>query len=100
MLSLNSKEAFQALGEGWVAEEAVACALYCFRRTPEDYVKTVLTGANANGDSDSIACIAGAISGAYNGFEAIPAKWQDRVENKEGLKEIAEDLYYTAINRG
>ncbi|MBI2300795.1 MAG: ADP-ribosylglycohydrolase family protein [Armatimonadetes bacterium] len=65
-------DAFRVLGDAWVAEEAVACALYCFLRTPGDYRATVLCGANANGDSDSIACIAGAISGAWLGEAAIP----------------------------
>jgi ADP-ribosylglycohydrolase len=77
------------LGEGWVAEEAVASALYCVWRTPADFRQTVLTAANTDGDSDSIACIAGGISGALNGVESIPASWRDTVENAAMLIEIA-----------
>lgn len=80
------------LGEAWTGDEAVASALYCFCRSPRDYRKTVLTGANTVGDSDSIACIAGAISGAYNGFEGIPEKWRRGVEEAELLVQIASDL--------
>ncbi len=80
------------LGEAWIGDEAVASALYCFCRTPGDYGETVLTGANTVGDSDGIACIAGAISGAYNGLDAIPARWRENVENADGLLEIADDL--------
>lgn len=80
------------LGEAWVGDEAVASALYCFCRSPSDYRQTVLTAANTVGDSDSIACIAGAISGAYNGDEAIPDKWRREVENAESLRSIAADL--------
>jgi ADP-ribosylglycohydrolase len=36
--------------------------------------------------------MAGAISGAYNGLDAIPARWRQNVENADGLLEIAEDL--------
>jgi ADP-ribosylglycohydrolase len=81
-----------ALGEAWTGDEAVASALYCFYRSPEDYRETVLTGANTVGDSDSIACIAGAISGAYNGLDAIPKKWRAEVENASYLLQISAEL--------
>jgi len=84
------------LGEAWVGDEAVACALYCFCRSPEDYRATVLTGANTVGDSDSIACIAGAISGAYNGLDAIPEKWRQQIEKSDELHRIAEGLLRAA----
>ena len=86
------------LGEAWTGESAVASALYCFCRSPDNYHRTVLAGANTVGDSDSIACIAGAISGAYNGLESIPRKWRDEVENSEMLYELAGDLL-AASNR-
>ena len=92
-LEMGSRKAFGILGDAWVAEEAVACALYCFLKSPQDYGKTVLTGANSNGDSDSIACIAGAISGAYNGIQAIPDTWINRVEKSKLLQATAGRLF-------
>lgn len=89
----DEEEALESLGRGWVGEEAVALALYCFLHTPEHFPRTVLRAANTEGDSDSIACIAGAISGAYNGLEAIPAKWVRGVENPAMLREAAQGLY-------
>ncbi|UCF33587.1 MAG: ADP-ribosylglycohydrolase family protein [Phycisphaerales bacterium] len=80
------------LGEAWTGEEAVASALYCFCRSPEDFRQTVTVGANTVGDSDSIACIAGAISGAFNGISAVPKSWREQVENSAYLHEIAVDL--------
>lgn len=91
-LELPPERALPRLGEGWVGDEAVACALYCFLRSPHDFKATVLTGANTNGDSDSIACIAGAISGAFNGIGAIPQKWASEVEDSEQLFGLANDL--------
>jgi len=88
----GEEEAFSFLGEGWVGEEAVALALYCFLRYPYSYEKCVLRAANTNGDSDSIACIAGAISGAYLGFEAIPQSWAERIENKVYLADLGARL--------
>ncbi len=84
--------ALKKIGEGWKGDEAVAMALYCFLKNPTDYAKTVLMGANIDGDSDSVASIAGAISGAYNGVEAIPKKWINQIENKELLRKTAEGL--------
>ncbi len=84
------------LGEGWTAEEAVASALYCFWRSPEDFATTVLTGANTDGDSDSIACIAGAISGAFNGATVIPPPWFAQLEGGARIAEIARRLHEAA----
>ncbi|MBW1896452.1 MAG: ADP-ribosylglycohydrolase family protein [Deltaproteobacteria bacterium] len=77
------------LGEGWIGEEAVALALYCFLRQPDDYRKVVIRGANTNGDSDSIACIGGSISGAYLGVDAIPEDWITRIEKSQYVDDLA-----------
>ena len=88
----DEKKALNYLGEGWIGEEAVALALYCFLRYPQDFKETVLRGANTNGDSDSIACIAGSISGAYLGFNAIPGKWVKMIEKSDYLIDLANCL--------
>ena len=88
----DEEKALKYLGEGWIGEEAVALALYCFLKYPDDYRKTVLRGANTNGDSDSIACIAGGISGAYLGIDAIPDDWIKRIEKTEYLNALAKRL--------
>jgi len=88
----DEEKALAYLGEGWVGEEAVALAIYCFLKNPDSYEKVVIRGANTNGDSDSIACIAGAISGAYLGIEAIPAAWVRKIEKSEYLGNLAERL--------
>ncbi|MBR9979727.1 MAG: ADP-ribosylglycohydrolase family protein [Desulfatitalea sp.] len=85
-------KALSYLGEGWVGEEAVALALYCFLRHPEDYRKVVTLAANTNGDSDSIACIAGAIGGAFLGVSAIPLDWIQRIEKSDYLGCLADGL--------
>jgi len=92
-LTGDPRPACRSLGQGWVAEEAVALGLYCFLRTPEDYRSMVITGANIEGDSDSVACIAGAIGGAYCGHGAIPAHWVQRIEDRDYLDEVARLLY-------
>jgi ADP-ribosylglycohydrolase len=88
----DEEKALNYLGEGWVGEEAVALALYCFLKYPDDYKKTIIRGANTNGDSDSIACIAGAISGAYLGIDAIPEDWIKKIEKSEYLESLSKQL--------
>ena len=41
-------EALTHLGEGWVGDEAIALALYCVMKFPDDYVAVVRRGANTN----------------------------------------------------
>ena len=85
----DEEKALSYLGEGWIGEEAVALALYCFLRYPDNYKKVVIRGANTNGDSDSIACIGGSISGAYLGVEAIPDDWVNKIEKSDYLEKLA-----------
>ncbi|MFC1850884.1 ADP-ribosylglycohydrolase family protein [candidate division CSSED10-310 bacterium] len=88
----DEEQALEYLGEGWIGPEAVALALYCFLRYPDDYKKAILRGANTNGDSDSIACIAGGISGAYLGIDAISHAWTSKIEKSKYLGELAKRL--------
>jgi len=81
------------LGEAWIAEEAVASALYCYWRHPDDYRAAVLTAVNTDGDSDSIACITGSVLGARLGLEGIPADWAEQVEAAPLLRQLAEELW-------
>ncbi|KAA2254879.1 ADP-ribosylglycohydrolase family protein [Solihabitans fulvus] len=74
-----------ATGAGWIAEEALATGLYCFLLFPGDPVSALARGAASSGDSDSIACLAGAFAGAAYGHDAWPAEWADRIEHSAEL---------------
>jgi ADP-ribosylglycohydrolase len=89
-------DAMDIIGEAWIGEEAVASALYCFLNSPDNYAKTVLTGANTSGDSDSIACIAGGLSGVFNGIGKMPTSWVNRVEESERLRDLASRIVQEA----
>lgn len=52
---------------------SVMWSIYSFLRTPADYWKTICTAIAVGGDVDTTAAMAGAISGAYLGFDAIPS---------------------------
>jgi ADP-ribosylglycohydrolase len=84
------------VGEGWCGHEAVACALFCCMTHPNSYKDAVLLAANAIGDSDSIACIAGGWMGARLGLESIPAEWVEKIENRDKLLDVANRLFAKA----
>lgn len=74
-----------ATGEGWIAEEALATGLLCFLLFVDEPLTALRRAACTAGDSDSIACLAGAFAGAYLGAEAWPTEWADRVEYRTDL---------------
>ena len=90
---LNDDQAIAMLGEGWVAEETLAIAVYCALKYPEDFDKALIASVNHSGDSDSTGSVTGNILGAYLGLRAIPQKYTDNLELFEVIQEIADDLY-------
>jgi ADP-ribosylglycohydrolase len=85
----DEEAALDHIGLGWTGEEAVALALYCVLRYPNDYAACVRRAANSSGDSDSVACIAGGVMGARLGLAAIPAAWRERCEHGDLLVDLA-----------
>ncbi|EOC0476372.1 ADP-ribosylglycohydrolase family protein [Cronobacter turicensis] len=88
---LAPQEAIQKLGEGWVAEEALAIALYCALRA-RSFAEGVLMAVNHDGDSDSTGAIAGHVLGAIHGVAAIPQTWRARLDLNAVIQEMADDL--------
>jgi ADP-ribosylglycohydrolase len=72
-------------GEGWIAEEALASALLAALRHAGDPVAALGRAAATSGDSDSIACLAGAFHGAAAGMAIWPASWAERIEYADQL---------------
>jgi len=89
---MPSAEAVEGLGAGWVAEEALAIAVYSALAAEGDFAAGVRLAANHSGDSDSTGAIAGNILGALLGAEAIPARWLDALELRGAIEALADDL--------
>lgn len=98
--SKDELTAIHELGEGWVAEETLAIALYCALKYSNDFEKAVVTSVNHNGDSDSTGAVTGNILGAYLGLSEIPNKFKTNLEMYETIIEIADDLYISSQNIG
>ena len=82
------------LGEGWVAEETLAIAIYCALRYEHDFSGGIIAAVNHNGDSDSTGAVTGNILGAINGYDTIEEKWKANLELKDVILEMADDLCY------
>jgi ADP-ribosylglycohydrolase len=89
---LPHEEAIARLGQGWIAEEALAISIYC-ALVARDFRQGVILAVNHDGDSDSTGAIAGNLLGTMLGAKAIPAEWLDPLELREVITELAEDLY-------
>lgn len=87
----RSDEAIRVLGQGWIAEEALAIGLYCALCAP-DFESGVVMAVNHEGDSDSTGLIAGHLLGAIHGVSAIPKRWLEPLELRTVLEEVADDL--------
>jgi ADP-ribosyl-[dinitrogen reductase] hydrolase len=89
--------ALDQLGTTGYVVHTVASAFYCFLHTPDNFEQTVVNAvmgaSDERNDADTTAAIAGAISGAYNGIAAIPARWRDEIEDRVRLLELAGKLY-------
>jgi ADP-ribosylglycohydrolase len=77
-------------GAGWVAEEAMATALLCALWHARDPIDALARAATTSGDSDSIACIAGAYLGAAHGMSVWPSSWASQIEYADQLTALGE----------
>lgn len=85
----------ERLGAGWVAEEALAIAVYSALANQRDFAAGVRLAVNHSGDSDSTGSIAGQLLGAMLGEDAIPPRWLERLELREVIAAVADDLAVT-----
>lgn len=88
---LPSAERVASLGEGWVAEEALAIAVYC-SLVADDFRHGVTLAVNHGGDSDSTGAITGNVLGALLGREALPTDWLEQLELRSEIEQLAADV--------
>ncbi len=98
---VGEAEAIRQLGEGWVAEEAWAVALFCSVRHIDSVKDALIAAVNHDGDSDSTGSIAGNIMGAIYGYKSLleqnlccPAghKFEETLELHDLILALADDL--------
>ena len=62
----------ECVGTGVHTSEAVPAAVGIFLAASGDPLLAVTGGASSGADTDTVACIAGSLAGAFSGFEAVP----------------------------
>lgn len=87
----DAHECILQLGEGWVGEEALAIAVYCALKF-RDFRQGVIAAVNHGGDSDSTGAITGNILGAWLGIRNIPQEWLEKIELRDALIQLADDI--------
>jgi poly(ADP-ribose) glycohydrolase ARH3 len=92
-------EVASRVGNGIEAFQAVPAALYAFLSHAASFSQAVRYAISLGGDTDTIASMTGALSGAYLGESAIPGSWRENVEGAVRLREIADSLLDLALSR-
>lgn len=80
------------MGNGIEATSSVVTAIASFALTPESYEQTIGNVILLGGDTDTIAAMAGAVSGAYLGVDAIPIHLLELLEDNYQGKTYIENL--------
>lgn len=90
-------ERVESLGQGWVAEEALAIAVYCALACPEPQ-EALSLAVTHSGDSDSTGSITGNLLGAALGAAAIPKRWLETLELHDVIEAVADDLVAAVLD--
>ncbi len=90
---VDDRNAIRQLGEGWGAEETLAIAVYCAIKHADSFEDAIVASVNHDGDSDSTGAVTGNILGTALGYTSIPDHYLEKLELRDIIEEISEDLY-------
>ncbi len=85
-------EAARRIGRSIAVHESMPFAVYALLTAPMSFEACLLCAVLNGGDRDTLGAMAGAISDAYLGIEAIPAEWRWKLENRVYLESLAARL--------
>ena len=80
---------------GWVVD-TIEVALWGFFRY-NSWEQGVLRVVNLGGNSDTAGAIYGALAGVFYGYEAIPKKWVEEIQNAALIQEVT-DAFAQLVN--
>ncbi|MDR1298390.1 MAG: ADP-ribosylglycohydrolase family protein [Deltaproteobacteria bacterium] len=89
--SLAQNKAVDRIGQGSMAHEVLAIAVYC-SLVARNFCEGVLLAVNHDGNSAATGAICGNILGLVHGLENIPPNWLSSLELRDVISELAEDL--------
>lgn len=68
--------------------DTLAAAFWSLRIT-DSLEEAIVTAVALGEDTDTTGAVAGALAGAHYGLDAIPARWQNRLQHRDRLSELA-----------
>ena len=81
------------LGVNITAQESVPIAIYNFLSNATNFYEVLYSSIRCGGDTDTIACMSGALAGAFLGIEKIPKEWVGILEDTAIFQQLANDLF-------
>jgi poly(ADP-ribose) glycohydrolase ARH3 len=94
--NIENRRDLLLFGNGIEATSSVVTSIACFCLSPDSYMDTVANAILLGGDTDTIAAMAGAISGAFLGHNGLPGalleRLEDRHQGRTYLTSLAEQL--------
>lgn len=84
---------------GWTvhAFQAAIAVINTTQTAPE----ALLTAVKCGGDADTVACIVGALAGAFYGVSSLPQKWKSEVHGWPGIRyRDLMEMAVLAVNKG
>jgi len=94
---LGPDDSLAGFGTTLLAHRSVVTAIGCFAASPDDYPTVIRRAIGLGHDTDTLAAMAGAISGAHLGLWAIPSRLVRSLERgpkgRSYLIDLAEQLY-------
>jgi poly(ADP-ribose) glycohydrolase ARH3 len=98
---LTVDDTLGTLGHSLEAHRSVPTAIACFALHPHSYEEAICRAISLGGDTDTLAAMTGAISGAHLGTAAIPGHLVGRLENgrrgRDHIVDLARRLHALAV---
>ena len=77
---VNNVNNYNPVPSGYVID-SFKCALYSILTT-YSFESAIVKAVNLGGDADTIGAITGGLAGAMYGYDSIPARWKDHLDQK------------------
>ena len=95
--NLHEVEENQIQSSGYVIHTLEA-SIWCFLTT-DNYKDAILKAVNLGSDTDTTACVTGALAGLYYGIEDIPENWLNTLLRKNDIEDLGNRLYFKLTSK-
>ncbi len=96
--SLKTEELIYLLGNSVASHRSVPTAIYAFVKYGNDFLDTITFCLSLGGDTDTIAAMAGALSGCLVKEAQLPEVCLERLEHRELIRTLASQIYLRSLS--